>query len=271
MVKKSNVTCIICNQSKADYLMAKHRNDNLAHNFGYCLDCIREIADDSDQGIIHALRYLNVPYINDIWERALADQPLNPVSKYFQLIAPKKVYKNFLDSEYGKKVSSETNFRITEDVIRRWGKGKEWNDEKYAEYEAALDDLKRIKQPNTTLEEKRYIENVRLGKRLEDEIYNGKATDIKALKATYTQDLKELGLDIETMSKEDSRTLGTRIRDWEKNAPLPEMSKEFSDVDKVALYINKYFTIPMKRVFNQATEEEINSLHDIDKNVDPES
>lgn len=269
MTKKDNAFCVICGERKADYLMAKHRNENLNPKFGYCLDCIKEMVDIEENGILHACRLLNIPYIDDMWKTAYQSQPLNPVGKYFQLIAPKKIYKDFLDSEYGREVGSES-IKIDDEVIGRWGSGEYWTNEKYIEYETALEDLMRIKKPSSKLEEKRYIENVRLGKRLSEEIENGKATDIKALKATYTQDLKELGLDIETISKDDERTLGMRIADHEKSAPLPDIAPEFQDPDKIMKYVTKYFFIPVKRLFNQATEEEIQSLYDIDKSIDPE-
>lgn len=269
MAKKDNAFCIICGEKKADYLMVKHRNEELNPKFGYCLDCIKEMVDTEDNGIINALRLLNIPYIDDIWDKAVQDNPLNPVGKYFQLIAPKKMLKDFLDSEFGKEVGSGS-LKVTDEVVARWGSGEEWNEEKYIEYEASLSDLMRIKRPNSPLEEKRYIENVRLGKRLSEEIENGKASDIKALKATYTQDLKELGLDIETISKDDTRTLGMRIDEYEKKAPLPEIAPEFRDPDKIMHYVSKTFLIPIKRLFNRATEEEIQSLYDIDKSIDPD-
>lgn len=269
MATKKQAKCLICAQPRPAYQMISHRNEEISEHFGFCKDCVRELAKRNN-GAMKTMRLLNIPYIHDLWIRSQNDEPINPFSRYLQLIAPKKMYKNFLDSEYGRLHDERATIKITEEIVARWGTGSEWTNDRYVEHEMALDDLKRIKQPATTLEEKRYIENVRLGKRLQDEIENGKATDIRALKQTYAQDLRELGLDIETVSKEDTRTLGTRIRDWERSEPLPELSPEFSDVDRIQKYIQKYFLIPMKRVFNQATEEEINSLYHNDPNIDPE-
>ena len=64
-------------------------------------------------------------------------------------------------------------------------------------------------------------------------------------------------------------SLGERVRDWEKNEPIPKLSREFEDVDNISAYITKFFLIPMKRLFNQATDEELGNLYDND-NLDPE-
>lgn len=260
-------TCIICGVKKKEYEVNSHRNESLAEEFCFCKDCVNTLSK-SDEGMVQVMRMMNIPFVNAIWESCKKDSPVNPLGTYLKTIPMKKMYKDFVDSEFDKEVKT-SNIVITDEVISRWGNGSEWDEEKYLDYEMALDDLKRIKMPMTALEEKRYIENVRLGKRLQQEIEGGKAGDIKALKLTYSQDLKELGLDLESASKEDSRTLGTRIRDWERNEPLPTISIEFEDVDRVKKYIDKYFVIPMKRVFNLASDDEIQSLYDIDPTLDP--
>lgn len=273
MAKSSNkFTCLICGEKKPRYQSIKHRNENVDSNFGFCKDCVAEIIDSKDDpdGAIEMMRMLNIPFVVNIWNRSKEDSPNNPIGKYLQLIAPKKAYKTFLDSDFGKEVK-ESNIKITDDIVARWGSGENWNEEKYIEYEMSLEDLKRIKMPSTPLEEKRYVENVRLGKRLSEEIEDGKATDIKALKAAYSQDLKELGLDVESIAQDDHRTLGTRIRDFEKNEPLPEIAEEFKDVDRIKPYFAKYFVTTIKKIFNMATEKEINDLYDIDQSINPDN
>lgn len=268
MAKNTKRTCVLCGEQKAEYLMAKDRNEDLNPKFGYCLDCIKKVSYE-EHGEINALRMLNIPYINDIWDRAKMDAPDNPMSKYFQLIAPKKMFKTYLDSDFGKSISGDSTIKISEEVINRWGTGDEWTDDKYIEYELALEDLKKIKMPQTALEEKRYIENVRIGKRLQNEIEYGKAADIKSLSAVYTNGLKELGLDIDSTGNNE-KTIGELIADWEKNAPLPELGVEFQDVDKIGFYMNKFFLIPMKRMFNQASREELEILYDDTNNENPD-
>lgn len=263
MADKKTVTCVICNKNKAPYQFIKHGNENMSDNFGYCKECIKNSVNEMPA--IEVMRLLNKPYLESFWNDALKKDPENTIGKYLQLIAPKKAYRGFIDSEYSNDYDEERNV-ITDQAIARWGAGLE--EDKYLELEASINDLRRIKEPSTALEEKRYVENVRIYQRLKREIDEGKATDIKALKATYAQDLKELGLDIEA-SKDDDLSLGERVRDWEKNEPIPKLSREFEDVDNISAYITKFFLIPMKRLFNQATDEELGNLYDND-NLNPE-
>lgn len=257
--------CIICGEEKSGYQLIKHRNEEMNEHFGFCKDCVKNLVEADETGDpVEVMRMLNIPFLQDVWKTAVEKEENNPIGKYLQLIAPKKQYRDFKDSDFK---NTEGHITVTSEVISRWGSGL--SDEEYEELENGLLDLRRIKEPATTLEEKRYIDNVRLNNRLKNEIEGGKAQDIRALRTTYAQDLKELGLDIETVSKEGTETLGMRIREWEKSEPIPEMEDEFKDVDKIGKYINKYFTIPMKRVFNQATEEEIASLYDVDETLDP--
>lgn len=260
MAKRNNVTCVICGESKGQYQFIKHRNEHISDKFGFCKECIKDMFD-KDNDPVNIMRMLNIPFIDEIWEETVEKEIDQPLSKYLQTIATKKGYKNFIDSKYDAYANSE---EITETMIARWGAGL--NNDEYLELEVSLKDLERIKEPVTALEQKRYVENVRLYQRLKKEIDSGKASDIKALKTTYAQDLKELGLDIEA-SKDDEKTLGERISNWEKTSPTPEIGAQFDDVDKIKFYINKFFLIPFKRQMNRVTEDELKILYD-DDNID---
>lgn len=270
MAKKKQATCVICGKQKADYQFITHRNANMSKDFGFCKDCVKDMYDNGTE-IIDLMRMLNIPYIESVWDIAYEKEEHNPIGKYLQLIAPKKAYRTFSDSEYTVDYGDNENgenpqnhFVVTDEMIERWGKLD--NDYEYVEREQGLNDLTKLKKPATLLEEKRYIENVRLGQRVRSEIDHGKPTDIKALKATYTQDLKELGLDIEN-SKSKEKTVGQKIEEFEKNAPIPDIGEEFNDVDRIMYYITKFMFLPMKKMFNQATDDDIQNLYSVD---DPE-
>lgn len=265
MAKKKQTTCVICSKPKSDYQFITHRNENISKDFGFCKDCVKEMYD-SGTPIIDVLRLLNIPYIENMWEETLEKEDVTPVSKYLQLIAPKKAFRFFIDSEYteGNNHKDVEKLKVTDDMIERWGKLD--NDYEYIEREQDYNNLVRIKEPLTLLEQKRYVENVRLYQRLRSEIEGGKPTDIKALKTTYAQDLKELGLDIEN-EKSKEKSVGQRIEEYERNAPIPDIGKEFDDVDRIGFYINKFLFLPMKKMFNQASDKDLEDLYKTD---DPE-
>ena len=259
------VTCLMCGESKPERSMSKHRNKSISKDFGFCKDCLKSrVNDENLDNVIDMLRLMNVPFVNDVWENAVEKGGSNIFSKYLQLIATKKKYNNFGDSDYGNSedlgsVENNLDFKITDEIIARWGKLSE--EKEYMELEYSLNSLNKIKEPQTYLEQQRYVQNVKLGKALNSALEVG-AKEISGLRKSYAEDLKELGLDTISASKEDNRSLGMRIAEWEQHDPIPEVGKDFEDVDGISSYVRKWFTIPMKRVFGQANESEIAELYE---------
>ena len=62
---------------------------------------------------------------------------------------------------------------------------------------------------------------------------------------------------------EDTRTVGEKIRDWEKEQPIPEVAPEFKDVDGIVRYITIWFLghfckmFNIKNSYNKMYEEEM--------------
>lgn len=256
------MTCLMCDVEKNDRNMSKHRNESINENFGFCKECVNTYTEDNDfEKVIDVLRMMNIPFVNFVWENALDKGGSSTFSKYLQLIATQKKYKEFSDSEYDDVADdgSRSVIDITDEVIAKWGVRD--TDEEYIEFEYLYNSLIKIKEPATLFEEKRYVQNVKLGKAVDDALEGGDVKTVPALRKAYAEDLKELGLDVKQSSEDDTRTLGVRIAEWERNAPIPD-GGEFNDVDSIQEYINKWFLIPMKRVFGRATEEEINKLYE---------
>ena len=265
-IKQTNV-CLLCGEEKSTHQCSKHRNINISEHFGFCKDCLKLKVNDEDvNGVIDMLRLMNIPFISSVWENAVEKGGSSIFSKYLQLIATQKKYKDFGDSvyDYDDEIQdssdpSKTAFVVTDEIIARWGSLDNTNN--YIELELSLESLKKIKEPQTYLEQQRYVQNVQLGKALNDALKAG-AKEIPALRKSYADDLKELGLDILSASKDDNRSLGMRIAEWERHDPIPEAGDEFEDVDGINSYIRKWFLIPMKRVFGQATEQEVAELYE---------
>lgn len=262
MAKKP--TCMICGEMKPKYHFSKHRNDVVDDGFGFCKDCLkREVNDEDMNSVFDMLRLMNVPFVSSVWENAVEQKESNIFSKYLQLIATQKRYQDFSDSIYEDEIAIPENapasFEVTDDVIVRWGSKDD--EREYIQLEKAYETLIKIKEPATYLETQRYVQNVKLGKALNEALESG-SKDISSLRKAYADDLKELGLDTISAQKDDNRSIGMRIAEWETHEPLPEISKEFDDVDGLSQYIRKWFQIPMKRIFGQATEDEISELYE---------
>lgn len=261
MAKKKGITCVICGEEKANHNFVKHRNEIMSNNIGFCKDCVRDNVDAKDNNsVVDMLRILNIPFVSDVWENALEKDRDNSFTRYLQLIATRRSYKDFSDTEKHGSGDSLDDFEITKSMVARWGAGK--SKEQYYDMELSYERLCSIKQPATKFEEELYVKNAKLSQALDDALESGDSKTIPSLRKTYSDDLKNLGLDLTSTASEDVGSLGTRIRDWELNKPIPKADKDLKDVDKVESYINKFFVIPMKRVFGMASEDEVNSLYE---------
>ncbi|KRL07916.1 hypothetical protein FC92_GL000983 [Liquorilactobacillus hordei DSM 19519] len=204
---------------------------------------------------------MNVAYIEKSYREIIEDAEGN-FTDYLQKIAPYKKYVFFSDSVFtdNESQSARSSFVVTDEIMNKWG-GDHTEDE-YFNLEASLQNLINIKVPNTTFELMRYRQNVKLEAALNESLAEGDSNSITKLRKAYSDDLKDLGLDTLLNSKDDgTQTLGERTKDWESHAPIPE-PKGSEDVENIKEYIEKWFVVPMKRVFGVATEEEVDSLYD---------
>ena len=260
MAVKKLYTCILCGEEKSAHQVAKHRNDNVASGVGFCKTCLKNEVDGTNvYKAKDMMRLMNIPFVTDVWENAIATGGSNVFSKYLQLIATQRDYKSFFDSVEGRDTGNTGVSLSKTELIAKWGVQKDEN--KYIEYEAAYDNLVSIKPPATTLDQKRYAQNVMIEHQLNFALGNGADhKEITALKKLYESNIRELGLDIDAQAKDDEVSLGEKIRNWELNAPIP-MEEKYEDVDKYG-YMSKWFATTMKRVFGKASEEEIRSLYE---------
>ncbi|MBO1087257.1 hypothetical protein [Enterococcus mundtii] len=264
MTRKGTI-CLLCGESKAASNFMKHRNDKLADGLGFCKACVNEYDVTDSDSITDLFRMMNIPFIQETWESLKVDGDDGLLGKYLRAIATRREYKSYKDSVYGNTQETmsgtKSTAEVTPEMIERWGVGK--SSEDYMALEKAYESLTKIKIPSTHQEEKRYVLNVKLSQALDQVLEGGEVKQIKPIREAYTKDLKELGLDVDS-SDDEMKSLGQRIQEWERNEPVPLMDEEFSDVDNIKKYFNKYFTIPMKRVFGQATDEEVALLHEVE-------
>lgn len=261
-------TCIICGETLSPRQFVSHRNVKLNDNVGICKSCAYKVNVKDKPEVIDMFRMLNIPFDEQLFDEILNVEEKDKVlANYLRAIARRKDLIDFLDSSIFKEDSVAEdehknedldNFEITSKVIGRWGAGK--SKEEYMTLEYAYKMLADTKPPSTVLEETRYVQNVKLKMTYDQALDDGVAKDIKIAKEAYTKDLKELGLD--TISANDElKLIGVRIKEWELHDPIPETDEELKDVNMIQDYIRKFFLIPMKRVFNFATQEEINELN----------
>lgn len=251
--------CVICGKSKAKSNFVKDRNDSLSPGFGFCSECVNSYGvTGNEQDIFDILRMINIPFVRTLWEQ-IPQEDESKISTYIKMMALQPRYRTFIDSEWEHE-EKEDVFQVTDEMKVRWGVKKSL--EKYQYLELQLASLKNIKKPATKLEERRYCDAVKMSSRLDEVLANGNAQEISRINKTYNDLIKELGLNVDAKSEDDKRVLGQKIKDWEQEAPVPELGKEFEDVDGIKNYIEKYLLIPFKRSLGIASEEEINKIYE---------
>lgn len=259
--------CVLCNES-AKYKTLVHRNGSLPDNFRFHSKCVKEKAV-SDGTPIDALRLMNIPYVHELWELTedKVENKEDVITEYMKIVGPRKRYKDFMDSEFGLPEEGD-KFNVTKEIIGRWGAGLA--DDDYIELESAYQDLTSIKKPTINQEEKRYISNVLMFKKLRDVINHGTAQEVSSLQKAYQSDLKDLGLDQASISGKDKQeSLGQRIAKREMEGPLPEISEEWKDVDRIKDYITVAFLYPLLRNFDKADESMIQQVKRMSKSLIP--
>lgn len=255
----ADIVCPLCGK-KSKYKKLADRNDDYDEHFAFHSDCIKEKVK-KDNSPIDALRMLNVPYIDMLWKKSEDEaDSYEVITNYLKSISPRPQYraKRFVDSQFGDDETEEKNFIVTNEIIARWGANLPKDE--YLVMEAKFKDLISLVPPKTTMEEKRYITNVKMSQKLDQALEEGSPKDIRDMQQVYANDLKDIGLNISAISdKNKERSFGERIGRWEENAPTPEISEEFKDVDNIGKYIQTFFMTPIKQLFGEASEEEISS------------
>ena len=156
---KNETQCVFCGEKKKNYQFAKHRNKHLNSDLGFCKDCLNIYAMQSEDIVTDTFRLMNLPFIQDVWENAIELGGDSVFTKYVQLIATKKRYQDFLDSDIFEddtqkpELESDMDFEVTTEIIERWGSKD--SDREYMELELLYKSLCKIKEPTTSLEKGR--------------------------------------------------------------------------------------------------------------------
>lgn len=252
--------CILCGRS-AKAKTIRHRNSEYTDSVQFHSQCIKEKVE-RDGSPKDALRMLNIPYVDSLWNRIAEDgDHFEVITRYIKSIAPKSQYRTFFDSEFDPQ-DDIIDFTVTDEMIIRWGAGLPKED--YLSAESKYAELASLKPPKTKYEEKRYVTNIKISNQLDYALDSGDTRSIKDLQKTYIDDLKNLGLDMSDINERNAtKSFGQRIEEWELNAPTPSIGKEFLDVDGIKDYIYKAFTIPSQRNIIKLSDEEVQLQNDL--------
>ena len=262
-----------------DYIYCPQCNDFITRNNFYksndtpsginhtgCKKCLLKSATDYDKknGIYKdnkqkakkTLMLMDLPFIEDVYDAALADV-INAVNEknrgtawqqYMVMIQSLPQYRGLhwensefkVNSEYDDEYEVKENQKIIKKAKKRFGPG--YSNEDYMFLENEYQDWVTRYECNTKAQEEIFVRLSQKKLEIRKATTNGQPT--KDLDKTY-QELLNSGnvlpkqVTLDTMS--DAQTLGTLIQKYEETRPLPEIDPELEDVDKIGLYIDSFY------------------------------
>lgn len=142
------------------------------------------------------------------------------------------------------------NFNVTEEMYVRWGRHYPKEDIEFLEnkYGELIKDY-----PSERREEIEIIIdicNIELSmKRALERGDTNAHIKYMSLKSDKMDKLNVIPSKQKQYGEDKDMTFGNLIKTFEMEEPIPEISEEFKDVDKIEYMINRYFTTPIKKVF----------------------
>lgn len=142
-----------------------------------------------------------------------------------------------------------TEFEVTKEMLRRWGKNKFTTEElemlEY-KYEELISEY-----PSEKYQEREIIKDICQIEVQMDRAYKNKDHNAYArfqnIKSEKMAELNVIPSKQKQYDEDKSMTLGQMIKRFEEEEPIPTTTEEFNDVDKIRFNIERYFLKPMRK------------------------
>lgn len=152
-------------------------------------------------------------------------------------------------TEFIDNTTLKNTFEITNNMLKRWGKNKFTNEEleilEY-KYEELISEY-----PSEKYQEREIIKDICQIEIQMDRAYkNGDHNAYAKFQNIKSEKMAELNVIPSKQKQYDedkSMTLGQMIKRFEEEEPIPDITDEFNDVDRIQFNINRYFTKPMRK------------------------
>jgi len=249
-------------KSKDNYYMAASDEIHADGRLPICKACLREIVDDFNdvENLISIMRQIDRPFVRMHYEAAKANK--NPFGEYMRLLGMRQHNgETYLDSKFdgefeahvpktkndlnkSKNIKENIKFKITPDIVIKWGDG--FSDSELYQLESfyhAMDEANNIETPQ-------HKESLKLLCKLNvlqnNALQNGKVNDFKNLNTQYNKILETSGLrPIDRKAGGESAGIRTFSQIWEEIEkdgfiePYPYQEKQ-DIVDKTIMYMGNY-------------------------------
>lgn len=263
-------TCLKCGNDYAVSSFYSHRNPLLHERFGFCKKCVKGNVDLNDmETLYNFLRTMDIPYLKEFWKQA-NDADNETIGTYLKNLNSLRQNKElrFKDSDdiSGKTnkaelVDIDTDFELTDEIIKKWGRNLELED--YIFLEEEFENLGGD-QAEDTLQE-RLFKNMAKTQWMANKAYEeGDHTKYEKMMKTLSQQMQDA--DIKPVQRKTTgdeggfRSWGEIVKMIEETEPISDQADEFKDADGIYKYIDRWFITQMKRVFGKIKDEDIVKL-----------
>lgn len=245
-----------------------------------CTQCVDELYDtyydkynDAAKACRRVCAKLDVYYNDRVFQGALTNKTKTVMGYYMSKIQSNQMFgKTFDDTIYEMMVEGKTEMEafgdveagvaqdsVPDEVRQFWGDG--FTKKQYEELQSCYD---RWTEGKTMAGS----DEVGLYRQIAIADWNVMNATRKGVKSEQQQQvlnslLSKTSVSEKRSTADDARSLGEKIRDWEREAPIPEPAPEFQDVDNIVRYISTWFLghfckmFGIKNSYNRMYEEEM--------------
>lgn len=268
-VASEKKTCLKCGNDYAVSSFYSHRNPLLHERFGFCKKCVKSNVDLNDmETLYNFLRTMDIPYLKEFWKQA-NDAENETIGTYLKNLNSLRQNKElrFKDSDdiSGKTnkaelVDIETDFELTNEIIKKWGRNLELED--YIFLEEEFENLGGY-EAETTIQE-RLFKNMAKTQWMANKAYeegdHGKYEKMMKTLSSQMNDANIKPVQVKQASEDGNlKSWGEWVKLVEEKEPVSEVNGEY-EPKYIKDYVERWYVTQVKRVFGKIKDEDIVKL-----------
>ena len=216
--KSKELTCGICGKLKkeSEFFVSYHAIHSAIGRLPYCKKCLDNMIRDENKCISvdnlkKTLKLIDRPYLYDLWELSLEENPSSPLGVYMKNLALKQNRDlKWRDSIFEDGHTDDTNinnnlnienFRITDDIMERWGYG--FQPEEYLNFERKYKKLTKGYKEKTALHSERLDTYIIHKVKEEMATARGDVNEAEKWAKLAQKDAQDAKLNVSQLSKSD--------------------------------------------------------------------
>lgn len=269
-------TCICCGDEKPSLRFYSSRNKLVNEKFGLCKDCAKGYVNpDVDFDTVHAvLRFLELPFIPERWIGVTQTDNGDNLGNYLRQISSLKgwkglTYKDSVKLDVGEihdsqdlLVKTDTSYQ---ENIKFWA-NRSYTPEEFDFLNEVYEELCQDRKPNSFTVKNTYKNIARTQLQINKALEAGNGGEYDKLIKSLSKLMEDGNVKPNQTAAENNSmaSWGEWVRKVEEQRPCLLPRDEFSDVDGIGKYINKWFTRHFSRIFGIDNSKVEDDLEDFD-------